>query len=195
MMRSFVLAAAILALATGFAQAQSTVETDPPSDTCADLVIKRDSDLSQLLAAQTSIPSSAEVLKLQQEVSDTVSALELAKRTMDNAVPNFAQEVADFDQMVLSFIDSDQAEAILKAQIDDSVERLRATAYQLIEIRRAEAAVRTMNDQLVDRVTAYNERVVAYNERAAAFQALQTRLQDVCGITPVVSFATETQGT
>ena len=195
MMRSFVLAAAVLALATGFAQAQSTAETDPPSDTCADLVIKRDSDLSQLLAAQTSIPSSAEVLKLQQEVSDTVSALELAKRTMDNAVPNFAQEVADFDQMVLSFIDSDQAKAVLKAQIDDSVERLRATAYQLIEIRRAEAAVRTMNDQLVDRVTAYNERVVAYNERAAAFQALQTRLQDVCGITPVVSFATETQAT
>ena len=52
-----------------------------------------------------------------------------------------------------------------------------------------------MNDQLVERVTAYNEKVTAYNDQAEAFQGLQGRLQTECGITPVVSFADKTQGT
>ena len=183
-MRSFVIALALLGLGPIAAQAQ----------TCDELIDLRDSSLSQLLAAQSSIPSDAEVLTLQREVSDTVSALELAKRTMENAIPNFAREVGDFDQLVMSFIDSDQGETVLKAQIDDAVEELRSAAYQLIEIRRAEAAVRTMNDQLVGRVTAYNETVTTYNDLALAFQGLQGRLQTECGIAPVVSFADKTQG-
>lgn len=97
-MRSFVIALALLGLGPIGAQAQ----------TCDELIDLRDSSLSQLLAAQSSIPSDAEVLTLQREVSDTVSALELAKRTMENAIPNFAREVGDFDQLVMSFIDSDQ---------------------------------------------------------------------------------------
>ena len=165
------------------------------AQTCDELVQQRDSGLTQLLSAQSSIPDDVEVLALQREVNDTVAALELAKRTMDNAIPNFAREVGEFDQMVMSFIDSDQAEDVLKAQIDASVEELRSAAYQLIEIRRAEAAVRAMNDQLVGRVTAYNDRVEAYNEQAQAFQALQSQLDSDCGIKPVVSFAAKTQGT
>ena len=184
-MRVFVLALVVLGSGVCSAHAQ----------TCAELVVDRDQALSELLAAQTAIPSNAQVLTLQREVSDTVAALELAKRTMDNAVPNFAREVEDFDQLVSSFVDSDQAEAVLKAQIDDAVEELRSAAYQLIEIRRAEAAVRTMNDQLVDRVTAYNKRVTTYNDQAQSFQDLQGRLLNDCGITPVVSFAEKTQGT
>ena len=184
-MRSFVIALALLGLGPIAAQAQ----------TCDELIDLRDSSLSQLLAAQSSIPSDAEVLTLQREVSDTVSALELAKRTMENAIPNFAREVGDFDQLVMSFIDSDQGETVLKAQIDEAVEELRSAAYQLIEIRRAEAAVRTMNDQLVDRVTAYNKRVTTYNDQAQSFQDLQGRLLNDCGIKPVVSFAEKTQGT
>ena len=184
-MRSFVIAFALLGLGTVSAQAQ----------TCEELIAQRDTGLGQLLAAQSSIPSDAEVLTLQREVSDTVSALALAKRTMENAIPNFASEVGDFDQMVMSLIDNDQSETALKAEIDEAVEALRATAYQLIEIRRAEAAVRTMNDQLVGRVMAYNERVTTYNDQAQAFQGLQGRLLNDCGITPVVSFAEKTQGT
>ena len=181
-----ILAAAGMAIMAGsVAQAQ----------TCDELVQQRDSGLTQLLSAQSSIPDDVEVLALQREVNDTVSALERAKRTMENAIPNFAREVGEFDQMVMSFIDSDQAEDVLKAQIDASVEELRSAAYQLIEIRRAEAAVRAMNDQLVDRVTAYNDRVEAYNEQAQAFQALQLQLDRDCGIKPVVSFAAKTQGT
>ena len=183
-MRLFVFAAVLIASGSVAAQAQ----------TCDELVAQRDAGLSGLLRAQTSIPSDADVLSLQREVSDTVSALSLAKRTMENAIPNFAREVGEFDQMVMSFIDSDQAEAVLKAQIDASVEELRAAAYQLIEIRRAEAAVRTMNDQLVGRVTAYNDRVTAYNDQAQAFQSLQARLETECGLAPVVSFADKTQG-
>lgn len=186
-MRLSVLALSILGLCVFTAQTQA--------QSCTELVAQRDTGLSSLLAAQSAIPSDAEVLTLQREVSDTVSALELAKRTMENAIPNFANEVGEFDQMVMSFIDSDQAEEVLKAQIDDAVEELRSAAYQLIEIRRAEAAVRTMNDQLVERVTAYNDKVTTYNDLAQAFQELQGRLQTECGITPVVSFADKTQGT
>ena len=186
-MRLSVLALSILGLCVFTAQTQA--------QSCTELVAQRDTGLSSLLAAQRAIPSDAEVLALQREVSDTVSALELAKRTMESAIPNFASEVVEFDQMVMSFVDSEQSEDVLKAQIDDAVEELRSAAYQLIEIRRAEAAVRTMNDQLVERVTAYNDKVTTYNDLAQAFQELQGRLQTECGITPVVSFADKTQGT
>lgn len=182
-----VLGAGIVAvlLSAGSAWAQS----------CDSLIAERDAALGGLLAAQSSLPSNVEVLQLEREVSDTVSALELARRTLETAIPNFNNEVIAFDELVISFVESDQAEEILKAQIDESVETLRSAAYQLIEIRRAEAAVRTMNDQLVGRVKDYNATVLAYNEKASTFQSLQDRLQSDCGIEPVVTFAPKTQGT
>lgn len=185
-MRLVVIATAIFGVTAFGVSAQA--------QTCDELEAQRDARLGQLLGAQFAIPSDSEVLTLQREVSDTVAALELARQTLKNAVPNFADEVSAFDELVLSLADSNQSETELKAQIDDSVEALRSAAYQLIEFRRAEAAVRTMNDQLVERVEAYNQKVTTYNDLALAFQGLQGRLQTECGITPVVSFADKTQG-
>lgn len=183
-MRSFVTALVVIGSSALAAQAQ----------TCDALVEQRDVRLGALLGAQFAIPSDAEVLTLQKEVSDTVAAMELAQLRLENAVPNFSREVGEFDELVKSFANSDQEEAAMKAQTDDAVEALRSAAYQLIEIRRAEAAVRSMNDQLVGRVETYNRKVTTYNDLALAFQSLQGRLQTDCGITPVVSFSDKTQG-